>query len=123
MLPERLEPFLEPIMAMCRSQFPRACGSCKRQFVDFKQFVCMTDPIGALMPMFEEPDNDPFGIISWVNCKCGSTLLLHCEDMNGAQHHQFMRVLHEESDANGRSVRDLLLNLRERIRQRVIDDV
>lgn len=118
LLPERLRPFLDPIMAMCRSQFPKDCGTCHHRFENFRQFVGMTDPQGPMGSMYEQPDDDPFGVISWANCRCGSTLVLECEDMTGPQHGQFMRILREEAAASGRSTSDLLLALRRVIRQR-----
>lgn len=120
MLPEQLTPFIEPMMAMCRTQFPRTCGACDRRFEDFEQWVRLTDPIGA-PSLDEQSDADPFGIISWVNCGCGSTLILHCEDMEGPLHQEFMRALDEEAAVSERSVRDLLQDLRQALRHHTGD--
>ena len=122
MHPKRLEPFIERIIAMCRSQFPRTCNTCKRRFDDFRQWVGLTDPIGA-PTLDENTEADPFGMITWVNCACGSTLILECEDMKGPLHHQFTQALAEQSALSGRGVGDLLQDLRRAVRQRAIEDV
>lgn len=116
MLSRRLESFVEPIIAICRSQFPRSCNGCGHRFNDFEQWISETDPVG--MPTIDQAQADPFGMISWVNCKCGSTLILKCEDME--KHGQFMQGLADESVASGRSVSDLLQEVRRAIRQRVL---
>jgi len=120
MLPHALELFVEPIIAMCRSQFPWSCGKCQHRFDDFEQWVRGTDPIGV-PTIGENTEVDTFGMLSWVNCTCRTTLMLECEDMK--RHRQFQQALGDESAANGRSVSDLLQDLRRAIRQRVIRDV
>ena len=120
MLPQRLELFVEPIIAMCQSQFPRSCGTCQRRFDGLEQWVLETDPIGV-PTMDEWIEADPFGMISWVNCTCRNTLVLECEDMK--KHRQFTQALADESAASGRSVSDLLQDLRRAIRQRIVRDV
>lgn len=122
MLPKRLEPFVGPIVAMCRTQFPRTCHTCNRRFDDFGQWVALTDPIGA-PTLEEEGEEDVFGMVSWVNCVCGSTLVLECEDMAGPMHRQFMQALAEESALSGRRVRALLEDLRSSVRQQAVEGV
>jgi len=121
MLPKRLQPFVTPIVAMCETQFPRTCTTCQRRYDDFAQWVRLTDPIGA--PTWdEEGETDAFGMISWVNCECGSTLILSCEDMDGSVHHQFEQALAEESAQSGQSLPVLLHDLRRAIRQQASGD-
>lgn len=121
MLSERLQRFVEPIMAMCRSQFPRTCGTCHHRFQVFGEWVRQTDPLDA-PTLDDEMMADPFGMLSWVNCRCGSTLMLECEQMQAVLHHQFLQALNEESALCGRRVRDLLQDLRDEIRQRAVAD-
>ena len=115
MLPQRLELFVGPIIAICRSQFPRSCHSCAHRFSDFERWIRGTDPVGV--PTIDEAEADPFGMISWVNRTCGNTLILKCEDME--RHRQFTQALADESAANGRSVSDLLQEIRRAVRQQV----
>ena len=121
MLSAGLEQFVEPIMAMCRSQFPRMCSTCKHQFDDLGQWVRVTDPIGV-PTLDEETETDPFGMVSWVNCACGSTLILKCQDMDGPRHLQFTQALAAESASTGRDLKELLQDLRRTIRQRTLGE-
>ncbi|HOW89176.1 MAG TPA: hypothetical protein PL037_02760 [Elusimicrobiales bacterium] len=114
-LPKRLKAFVKPITAMCASQFPRKC-SCGRNFDDFPQYIRGTAALGP--PQCSCLKNDPFGLLSFRNCSCGSTLVLNCTDPEA--HAQFCRVLKEESKATGRSARELLSELRSEIHSRVL---
>ena len=118
MLSPRLELFIEPIIAMCRSQFPRSCSNCLHRFDDFDQWIRGTKPIGVPTLDSEETEADPFGMISWVNCTCGTTLILECEDME--RHRQFTQALADESAATGRCEGDLLQSIRRAVRRRVV---
>lgn len=121
MLPQSLEAFIGPMLAMAGAQFPRACGSCRRSYGDFKQFVLETKPIGS--PTLVEGDAiDPIGMVSWTNCACKSTLVLFCADSKGDMHGRFMRALETESAVSGRSVRELALSIREEVRRRVLNE-
>lgn len=120
MLPESLEEFVGPMLAAAGAQFPRACGSCRRPYEDFKAFVRETKPIGEFT-IWTDAASDPIGMVSWTNCACGSTLILHCEDAVGDMHGRFTRALEAESRASSRTVKDLLLALRSEIRRRVLE--
>ena len=64
---------------------------------------------------------DPIGMVSWTNCACGNTLILHCEDGAGEMHGRFLRALETESQASSRSIKELLQVLRSDIRSRVLE--
>lgn len=78
--------FLEPALARCRSQFPRACTKCRRQFASFADYVEGTRRIGAPMLDVVE-DDEPLGMLVFANCSCGTTLALCYEDT--ARHASF----------------------------------
>ena len=65
---------------------------------------------------------NPFGMLSWVNCRCGNTLVLECEDTHSILHQQFLELLNEESLQSGRSIGDLLHELRDETRRRAATD-
>ena len=115
-LPEKLEYFIEPIIAMCATQFPRKCQNCKKEFKDFRHFVADTRPLGA--PQCSAETEDPFGLITYVNCECGSTVVLRCADP--AAHEQFKQVLEAEAKKTGRSSMELLLEIRAEVRRRML---
>lgn len=119
MLSKMLEPFVEPLLAMARSQFPRECNNCRRRYENFKQYLRETQPVGepTMLPDFP---GDPGGMISWTNCSCGNTLVLECEDMKGSAHRQFIQTLEEFSRSSGRPTRELLIEIRDEVRRRAL---
>jgi len=114
-LPESLEKFIGPIITMCEAQFPRKCNNCKKEFADFRRFIGGTRPLGA--PQCSPKIDDPFGLISYVNCECGSTVLLQCADPE--VHTRFKQALEAEAKSTGRSSKDLLLDIRAEVRRRL----
>lgn len=115
-LEEFVQEFVPPILQACKAQFPRTCKCCGRQFVDFADYVRGTRPIGLIADL--EVDDDPLGLMSMANCGCGTTMALRCE--NPEMHAMFVKVLRKESSASGRSLSDILTELRSRIRATVL---
>ena len=115
-LPKKLKDFIEPIIAMCGAQFPRKCANCKKEYSDFRHFVADTRPRGA--PQCSPETDDPFGLISYVNCECGSTIVLRCADPEA--HAQFKQVLEAEAKLTGRRANELLHDIRAEVRRRVL---
>jgi len=112
MLSNKLEGFIPFILQECESQFPTTCKSCGRGFADFLDYVRATRPIGLIPDM--DPDDDPLGLLSLANCNCGNTLALKCESLE--MHTRFIDALEKESAASGRSLADILVEIRSRIR-------
>lgn len=120
MLPETLVAFVGPMIEVARAQFPRACGKCGRSYADFDEFVRGTNPIGE--PTFsKDVVLDPMGMVSWTNCACGSTMILHCGADSGDMHGVFLRALEAASRARSRSSKELLQALRAEIRRRTLE--
>lgn len=117
MLPKSLEAFLAPMLAMAGAQFPRDCGSCRRSYADFAEFVRETKPIGA-PTLGIGAALDPIGMVSWTNCACGSTLVLFCSDTEGEMHSLFMLALEAEAQASGRPLIEVALAVRTEVRRR-----
>lgn len=115
-LPEELEQFLNPIISMCKAQFPRKCSNCARDFADFREFVSATRPIGT--PQCSQQTEDPLGLLSYVNCKCGSTVVLSCADE--VAHARFKDALAAAAERTGQDKKKLLLALRDEVRQRML---
>lgn len=115
----RLESFIDPMIAMAATQFPRQCGNCRRQFSDFKQYIQETRPIGP-PTLMQGAVLDPIHVISWTNCTCGSTLVLFCVDAAEDMHERFIRALEAESAESRRPIDELLQLLRAEVRRRVL---
>ena len=116
-LPDDLAAFVKPILAICASQFPRRCANCGAVFSNFKKYVAGTCSLGA--PQCSAKLNDPFGLISYRNCACGSTIMLRCAD--SATHDEFYRVLRKASARTGHGTRALLLALRNEVHRRALE--
>lgn len=114
-IPEALAAFIDPVIRSCMEQFPRKCSNCGKQFDTFRDFISGTRPVGA--PQCSPLEEDPFGLLTYVNCECGSTVLLSCADLEA--HEILKRVLDEESRRTGLDKKELLLALRAAVRSRV----
>ena len=76
-----------------------------------------TKPIGKLQLPYKE-EKDIMAIMTYTNCKCGSTLTLSC--INPYMHTHFERILKEESIRTNRKIEDILLELRQKLKKKVI---
>lgn len=113
MLPENLKPFVAPMLAMARKQFPRNCPGCGWRYENFEQYIQETAPAGTTLNY----PFDPTGMISWVRCRCGNTLTLQCEESAAENHRQFVQALALESKAGGRTVESLMSDIRDEVRR------
>ncbi len=109
--------FTDGMLAICRSQFPKSCGTCATRYESFDAYVGSMQPIGAPIPD-EADETDPIGLLSMANCHCGSTLALRCGDVAPEVHHAFQEALTRECEASGRTRAQVLVELREILRSR-----
>lgn len=115
-MPEELENFIDPVISMCNEQFPRKCRSCGREFADFPDFISRTRPVGA--PQCSRETEDPLGLLSYVNCECGSTVVLSCADE--AAHARFKEALDAAAKRTGQDKKKILSALRDEVRLRML---
>ena len=98
MISKKLQNFIDPIIHHCESQFPKKCPCCQKVFLTFKEFVSSTKTIGVAPTDCGIPENEnPFGILSFVNCVCGSTITIRCEDKTGEMHKLFTEAVTSEA--------------------------
>jgi hypothetical protein len=109
---------------MCKSQFPKECGTCGKVYPSFKSYVEGVSPIG--LPKIDHiEDQDPLGLMSFGNCVCGSTLVIRCEDLGRdaeEKHKYFNEAIRQEEAEIGRPASAILLELRSWIRESVLRD-
>lgn len=118
--PDFLE-FKQGMLSMCRSQFPKTCSTCGRNYPSFKRYIEAINPIG--IPKIDSiEDEDPIGLMSFGNCPCGSTLTLRCESPTEDLHRQFNAAIQQEASISGCSIQDVLIELRELIRAEGIQE-
>lgn len=124
MLSDRLSSFIPEMLKMCKKQFPKKCGTCGKVYLSFKSYVETICPIG--IPKVDNlEDEDPIGLMSFGNCACGSTLTLQCEILGenaGEMHRLFNETLRQEEAMTGRSINDILLELRSLMREMAVHD-
>jgi len=121
MLSDRLSAFVPDMLSMCKSQFPKRCGTCGKVYPTFRSYVEAVSPIG--LPKIDNiEDADPIGLMSFGNCACGSTLLIQCEQLGDdaeTMHRLFNETLRQEA-ASGRPVSDILFELRSLLRDAAV---
>jgi hypothetical protein len=116
MLSARLTSFRQGMLRMCRAQFPKVCSTCATTFASFKDFAEALQTVGA--PLLDTvEDEEPVGMLSFVNCRCGSTLTLQCEEPCGERHRAFNQAVRDEAATTGRTVGEILTELRELLRE------
>ncbi len=113
MLSENLKPFVAPMLAMARKQFPRECSGCRRRYEDFEQYIRETVPAATTLNY----PFDPVGMISWARCACGATISLSCDEMTGEDHRRFTAALDRESKAGGLDREVLMSEIRNEVRR------
>ena len=116
MLSESIETLIDPIITVCRAQFPQKCGNCGREYPDFHDFEANARPFGSLLPTYRH--DDLFGTISYVKCLCGNTITLKCLD--AAAHGRLAEAILREAMICGRPVKAILMELRSEVRRRVL---
>ena len=65
--------------------FPRTCPRCKREFVNLKDFLVNTSPVGEVRSWDADEEDwlpkEPLGIMALANCRCRTTIALSSEGM------------------------------------------
>lgn len=114
--PESVFAFVETIIKKCSEQFPVECSTCGREFRSFRDFIRGTKPIAAPQSLFKE-GADPIGMLSCVNCQCGNTLALKCEEISGNLSQMFRETIASQAQREGKSPSTLLIELRSIVRE------
>jgi hypothetical protein len=122
MINDKLRFFITPMIEYIENSFPKKC-SCEKEFKDFKDFILKTTPVGDLNSPFFNKKIDPFGCLSYVNCSCKSTILIKCEDTNDEMHNYFKKTIIEEAQKQNCDPIVLLNELREEIRNKVLNNI
>ncbi|MCC6874114.1 MAG: hypothetical protein IT378_07375 [Sandaracinaceae bacterium] len=100
----RVIQFATALADRCREQFPRHCSACDRRFASFEQYLLETTPVGVPVEYDPAPD-DPFGIVEFANCPCGTTLSVLWEGPPSEQRVALRRAIVEDAaQAGGRTV-------------------
>lgn len=115
--------FVDHIIEHCKQQFPRSCPNCGREFGSFAEFVSATSTIGEPQAYDSVEDllcdvGHPIGALSYVNCRCGTTLTLQCGDTSSDEYKALVESLTHDVEESGLTVGGVLEVLRQVIRAR-----
>lgn len=112
----RVLQFASELADRCRAQFPRHCSACDRRFASFEQYLIETTPVGVPVEYDSAPD-DPFGIVEFANCTCGTTLSVRWEGPPSEQRVALRRAIVEDAKHTGGGPTAVLTLLRAAIRR------
>jgi len=108
--------YVDDIIKYCEMQFPKKCNCCEYVYKDFKDFLDNTYiPKHAVKCNIQIIDfYDLHNIISYRNCKCGTTVVLPCviEDKTKLF---LLNTINYDSRVVGISKEDILIILRDKI--------
>ncbi len=122
MLSEKLRFFIKPIIDFCSLQFPQKCNCCGKKYVDFKSFLEQTTPVGSVTggEICHSRNEDIFGILSWVNCQCGSSRTISCTDSEKEMHQMFKEAVLSEAKEQIVTPEKILNEIRQEIRKTIV---
>jgi hypothetical protein len=108
------------------SLFPKACSTCGRRFATLAAYIQATTRVGQPISYDANDDNwnprQPIGSAALANCSCGTTLALTTEEMALPLRLELLNWVRMETQRRGITPSDLLADLRDKIRRRVLAD-
>jgi HD-like signal output (HDOD) protein len=106
MTTSEVQGFEEASLAACRAQFPRSCSSCRVPHPTFLSFLEATRPVGQPKLDPDDDEDDAIGLLSFMNCACGSTLALRYEDVT--RHRAFNQAVRHEANRTDRTTTEVV---------------
>lgn len=103
--------------------FPKTCPTCQRRFMNVREYVSSTSPVGPYVSYDVESDrNTPaIGTLALSNCPCGNTLSLSTEGMPIATRSRLLEWVRAEATRRGVSHTTVLSDLRMTMRALIVD--
>lgn len=106
--------------------FPKACRNCGRNFGSLKEYLHITNHLGATMPydamLGDWKPINPIGMVTLANCPCGNTLSLTSRGMPRPQLWRLMAWARKETEKRGMTPQELLNYLRDEICRQVLSE-
>jgi hypothetical protein len=117
---------LSALQAHFERLFPRNCPNCCRLFATLRDYIQVTTPlwpsIDYNLGLGDNPTVAPVGGYAMANCVCGSTLVLSSQQMSPEQTQQLKKWIRVEAARRGLKTSEFLDQLRNEIRQRVLNE-
>jgi hypothetical protein len=108
------------------SLFPRTCSGCRRTFASLREYITVTQRIGATISYDAElgdwKTTKPLGAAALSNCPCGSTLALTTEGLPLDIIQAMLEWIRVETERRGQNVEQLLDYVRNEVRKRALAD-
>lgn len=108
------------------SLFPRTCSGCGRAFASLREYITVTQRIGATISYDAElgdwKTTKPLGAAALSNCTCGSTLALTTEGIPLDIIQAMLEWIRVETEKRGQTVEELLDYVRNEVRKRALAD-
>ena len=106
--------------------FPRTCASCGRTFATLREYIEVTQRIGATISydaeLGEWQTTTPLGAAALSNCPCGSTLALTTEGLPLDIIQAMLEWIRVETTKRGLTQQQLLDYVRNEVRKRALAD-
>lgn len=106
--------------------FPRTCSNCQRRFGTLREYLLNTEHVGSAVPYDALLGNwnpvKPVGIVTYTNCRCGTTLSLSSKGMPLGRLWALLNWARAETRRRGVSPQELLNHLREEICRQVLSE-
>jgi len=114
---------VEIVRTYIEGLFPRDCPQCGLRFGSLREYLQLTRHVGSPISYdatLEEIPSELLGTVSLANCACGTTLTISSKNMPAAQMIELLKWAKQETTRRSIGFRELLLDVRERIDQKVL---
>jgi hypothetical protein len=120
------EAVVETLLIYFKSLFPKTCNNCLRIFATLSDYLKGTQRLSPSISYDADLSHwntkQPIGSSVMANCSCGSTLALTTKLMPLAQQLELLNWLSIETQKRGLSASELLEQLRDDVRTKVLGD-
>jgi hypothetical protein len=118
--------FINIILTHVQQQFPKTCNACGRRFSSLKEYLQNTVHVGKPQCYDAEVENwrphNPLGLLSFSNCKCGSTLVIGTSGIGVVTVWRLLWWIRGEKSRRKVSVNELLNDLRIKVDNQILNE-
>jgi len=115
---------IRQMRAHLESLFPKRCPKCGRTYDSLREYLQNTTPMGPAIPYDVElgdwQPQEPLGLATYANCRCGNTMGMTSHGMPLVQLWRLLRWAQTETKRRRLTPQELLNYLRDEISQQVL---
>ena len=117
---------IKTILTAVEENFPKDCTSCRHRFHTYKDYIQETTLLGTPISYDAENKNwlpgTPLGFHSYCKCNyCSNTLTTNIDSLKRDTTWHLLAWIKEETKNRGVSSREILNDIREKMRKHVLD--